>query len=511
MMNIRMKVLCTAAILAVLTLVVPVSADVINDFEGIAGNAIDWASDVSIDSDPNYSYDSTIGVTSGSQSVRLNQCGYAQTLSFRLDAAGKALFMANSYFSIDVSVAASGGTYTAGYTNIEEVAMNALGPGFTAVASGTPLQFYWWGSAPERTETLIVDYSDFRDAITATDYIEIILTTNPGGGAPCEIYFDNAQLFGGTGVLGAYENEVLADNPVLYLRLEEDTTTSTSSGNGPQADSSGNDYWGVHRANTEFRANEGIGNCRYLPGIDGQNAIAAGNAAEFDWTFDFSDDHAFAPDDISFELWFNADADLGAYAIFFQQVKTSEYQAPGLGNSEGTLRVYTGNPTNPIPPDPNDPNEISQFWWYTNVETPQDDQWHQVVVTYQESYGTADEMAIQLYLDGNLENSTVVGDATWPARLGPEFDHVVIGGANDLGYVWNSFKGFVDEFAIYEGILSADRIGVHYSAGLCAMSKGDLTGDCKVDMDDFSVLAATWMLCNDPNSFGTDPACGPTW
>ena len=312
MMDIQIKVLC-AVTLAVLTLAVPASADVINDFEGTAGNAVDWNGGTPISVDDSsinpsvYDYDSTIGVTSGSQSLLLNKCGYAQTLSFQLDAAQKAVFMNNSYFSIDVTVAASGGVYTAGYTNIEEVAMNAPGPGFTAVASGTPLQFYWWGSAGERTETLIVDYSDFRDAITATDYIEIVITTNPGGGAPCEIYFDNAQLFGGLGKLRAYEEEVLADSPVLYLQMEVDGAYNSGSGNGVMIDSSGNDYWAAYRADSEFVPNGGIGNCRYLPNVGGQNALAAGKAAEFDWTFDFSDDHAFAPDDITFEFWFNID------------------------------------------------------------------------------------------------------------------------------------------------------------------------------------------------------------
>ena len=277
-------------------------------------------------------------------------------------------------------------------------------------------------------------------------------------------------------------------------------------------DSSGNNFWAAYRADVEFWANEGIGNCRYLPGNDGQNAIGAANSTEFPgWTFDFSDTYAFAADDISFELWFNADADLGAYNVFFHQVGTRLYQAPGLGNSDGTLRVLNGRPTNPIPPDPNDPNESSQFWWYTGVETPLDGQWHQAVVTYQESYGTADEMQIQLYLDGKFQASTVVGDATWPARLGPELDHVVIGGVNDIGYVWNSYKGLVDEFAIYDGVLSADRIAIHYAAGMCEMSQGDITGDCKVDFADFAVVVMDWLGCNDPNLFGSDPDCGPTW
>lgn len=478
------------------------------DWEGVADNAIDWGNKLPVTDPSNaaiYQFDTSVGVTSGSQSLHVNQAGYTQSLALRLDTAGRAAFMANSIFSIDVSVAASGGDYTAGYTNIEQVAMNAPGPGFVAVTGDTPLQFYWWGTAGARTQTLVIDYSAFRQQITTTEYIEIVFAMNTGSGAPDDIYFDNARFTGGTGALGSYPDEVMLDNPVLYLRLEADTPTNTSSGNGVQIDSSSNNYWAAHRANTQFRSNEGIGNCRYFPATGNQNSIAAANAAAFPgWTFDFSDTYAFAPDDITFEFWFNSDAnDMSPYAIFFQQVKTDYGKAPGLGNSSGTFRVLNGNPT--------DTDTATEHWWYTNVPVPLDGRWHQVVLTYRESYGTADEMAIGFYLDAEPVASTIVGDATWPAGLGPELDHVLIGGANDMGYTWNNYKGLIDEFAIYAGVLPADRIAVHYAAGLCAMSKGDVTGDCKVDMQDFAVVAGTWLDCNDPALFGSDPACGPTW
>lgn len=505
------KVLVMTALVAAFTYVPSAYALQIASWENTPDNCIDWAAPQPSIDDPSvmpsiYEYESAVGVTSGAKSLHVNQAGYAQRLALRLNAAGRTAFMANSVFSIDVSVAASDGVYTAGYTNIEEVAMNAPGAGFQAVASQTPLQFYWWGTAGARTQTLTINYSDFRQAVTATDYIEIVFTINTGAGAPDDIYFDNAQLLGGTGVLGGYQSEVMADDPALYLRLEENSVPD-GGGNGTLTDSSGNGYWAAHRSLTQFIPDGGIGNCRYLTGVDGNNAIAAANAAAFPgWTFDFLDSYAFAPDDISFEFWFNSDAnDLAPYAMFFQQVKTRNYQAPGLGNSGGTFRVLSGDPT------AEEVTANAERWWYTNVPLPLDGRWHHVVVTYQETYGTADQMAIQFYLDGELAASTVVGDPTRPAKLGPEMDHVLLGGANDLGYIWNVFKGMIDEFAVYPGILPPDRVATHYGAGLCAMSKGDITGDCKVDMADFAQIASTWMLCNDPALFGSDPDCSPTW
>lgn len=432
--------------------------------------------------------------------------------------------MNNHLFSIDMSVAADDGTVTGGYTQIHSVYMNADGPGFTTVAGEPPIDFYWWSGSPERTQTLTIDYTDFRDAITSTGYIEIIFALNTGGGAPTTMYFDNARIYGGLGTLRPYPDEVLADSPALYLRLEEDSVLNTGSGSGLLTDSSVNGYWALWRANTEFRANAGIGNCRYLPALPddpatpdvtegNQNAIAAGNTGTFDWTFEFSDEFAFAPDDITFEFWYNSTAQtptdangLEPYAVFFQQVKDSFYQAPGMSNSGGTLRILSGDPN---------AAEIAagtQRWWYTNVPTPLDGQWHHVVVVYDESYGgDANRMGIQLYVDGDRAASTVVGDETRPARLGPEFDHLVIGGANDLGWSYNNYRGLIDEFAIYPGILPADRVAAHFNAGMCAMSRGDLTGDCRVDMEDFAVIARDWLLCNDPDLFGVDLDCVPNW
>lgn len=517
-MSIRiLNLLAVAALLTISGLVCPTYAVVIGDWESGMDGWIDWGKGAT------YTPGAGVGVTLNSGSLRVDQSGWGQSLSIKLQDNGLVdAFMNNSYFSIDVSVAANDGSITGGYSQVYSVSMNAAGPGFTTVAGDTPINFYWWSGSTERTQTLIVDYSDFRNAITSTGYVEIVLTLNTGDGAPTDMYFDNARLYGGLGILRAYAEEVLSDEPVLYLRLEEDTAVNTSSGFGPQADSSGSNYWAAHRAETLFIPNGGIGNCRYLLGLvddpgtseneGNRNGIAGANSTEFPgWTFDFSDDYAFAPDDITFEFWYNtipatpADANgLRAYGIFFQQVKADYSKAPGMAyNEDGTFRVLTGDP-NLVAPE-------SERWWYTGVTAPVDGQWHQVVITYQESYGTADEMAIQLYLDGDFAASTVVGGPERPAKLGPELDHVVIGGANDIGWTYSDYTGYIDEFAIYAGVLAADRIGIHYGAGLCAMSRGDLTGDCKVDLQDFAELASTWLLCNDPALFGTDPDCGPTW
>lgn len=163
-------------------------------FAGIIGN---WETDLDGWADwgagAAYTAAQTEGVTVGSGSLLVEQTGWGQSLSIGLSEAQKADFMANSILSIDVSVAATPGI-TAGFSQVASVNMNGNGPGWTTVIEGNPINFYWWDGRPDETQTLQVDYSAFKAALADTSYIEIIFTLNNGGGAPSQMYFDNAQL-----------------------------------------------------------------------------------------------------------------------------------------------------------------------------------------------------------------------------------------------------------------------------------------------------------------------------
>jgi hypothetical protein len=178
------------------------AVDVIGSWESMPTSGDGWVSwsdsQAAIETLPAKYQAGTVGATLGSQSVHLITTGWSQTLAIKLQNIGMMdEFMSHDTFSIDVSVAASGGAYTAGYTQIAAVAMNAPGPGFKDVVSGNPINYYWWSTSPQRTTTLNVYYSAFRGQITnPNSYIEIILATNTGGGAPPDIYFDNARLSG---------------------------------------------------------------------------------------------------------------------------------------------------------------------------------------------------------------------------------------------------------------------------------------------------------------------------
>ena len=148
----------------------------------------------------------TVGVTLDSYSAGVDLSGWGQALKYQFGApSNKALFMQNDTFSIDFGVAASGGAYTAGYTHLQKIIMNNASAGWVEVGGGggtNPMAtLYWWAEAGERTTTVTVDYSAYVANITdvnpdgtGTGYIEIIIETQTGGGAPSQMYFDKAEL-----------------------------------------------------------------------------------------------------------------------------------------------------------------------------------------------------------------------------------------------------------------------------------------------------------------------------
>jgi len=181
--------------LTVLLLSMTASAVVINSFEGTAGNAIDWSDKLSIDGNPNYSYDSSVGVTNGSQSAHLsNATGWAQTLALRLDYSQRVAFMPNSVFSIDISVPANFAGSTSGWAEIYNVTLNTEGYGWHDQFTAPAMQFGFWENSPVQTKTLTFDYSAAKGSMPAVPgWIEIVFATNSDG-THSNLYFDNAQL-----------------------------------------------------------------------------------------------------------------------------------------------------------------------------------------------------------------------------------------------------------------------------------------------------------------------------
>lgn len=314
----------------------------------------------------------------------------------------------------------------------------------------------------------------------------------------------------------SYVQEVNENNPVVWVRFEDEENPS---------DSAGDDDWvGYGSALDIVEQVGGIGNSGLLNGLSGDGvygaAVAGGpNSPPMDPNEAigyevFGDQYAIVPNDITIEMWYKTIPDDPSmepdeFGWFFQQhgAYTNEDVAPAVGNGGGSFRISDGNNL-----------------WYTGVGTKFDGEWHHLVVTYDEDYNNVpNNLNVQLYVDGLLRAEELATETTH-SFLGPELSHMMIGAENDIGNTYNIFKGYVDEFAIYEGVLDANSIEDHYWAWTpknCdelwsrggpdeqALKNADIDKDCQVNFTDFALFAQQWAYCNDP-TIGP-PECPANW
>ena len=118
-----------------------------------------------------------------------------------------AAFQANTMIEFDWQVAPS--ATTTGYSQLYQFVLNGPGAGYTgfggasnstsanATATGTVNQNPPYSG---QVNHIVIDYSKFKAALTGTGYIQFGITTNNGGGAPADFYFDNFQLTGAPAV-----------------------------------------------------------------------------------------------------------------------------------------------------------------------------------------------------------------------------------------------------------------------------------------------------------------------
>lgn len=147
------------------------------------------------------------------QSLQVNQAGYYQGLSIKLENIPGAIaaFTNNNLLNFTFSVPAA--TNTAGYSQLFQLVVNNAGTGFYGVpfstntwsetgstgnnsATGQP-NFYYGPAGSVRSQTVTFNYSSLLPLITTnTSYIELIFIFNNGGGAPANFYVNNVNLSG---------------------------------------------------------------------------------------------------------------------------------------------------------------------------------------------------------------------------------------------------------------------------------------------------------------------------
>ncbi len=144
--------------------------------------------------------------------------------------------------------------------------------------------------------------------------------------------------------------------------------------------------------------------------------------------------------------------------------------------------------------------------------------WHHVVVTWNgiDPDGITVGKAAT-YFDGvnnfvDLDGTAAIPSSYW------ESDNIDIYGGDEVrvGSAYNNamvddqlwFRGDIAVLRVYNGALSQGTVEDLYTAGMPTMTEasptvictgnieGDLSGDCQVDLEDFAMFAADWMLCN---------------
>jgi len=247
-----------------------------------------------------------------------------------------------------------------------------------------------------------------------------------------------------------YQSTVLDDNPLLYFRFED----ADMNDGAPVADLGSVGRGGIYIAADTTPmvptiGTPGTGQAAYMPQQTTINE--AGNCVDI-----WDRDGDFSLQDVTYEAWIKiAQGDLvDRYSRIFQ------YNGDYLRESGPEIMMHSSTE---MPPEGAYGVAGGDMTTYGFAAPTDDGNWHHIVVTYN---STGSGVLKELYVDG-----VSVGTASAPNNLSYDFDRITIGAHGHRWWIFCELLGAIDEFAIYEGVLSTDRVIVHYNAG--ADSDGD--------------------------------------
>ncbi|MFC1782887.1 right-handed parallel beta-helix repeat-containing protein, partial [Planctomycetota bacterium] len=227
-----------------------------------------------------------------------------------------------------------------------------------------------------------------------------------------------------------YYTEVMTENPVGYWRLNETVASGTTANDSSTA--------GTNDGNYENGVTQDV--TAYLIGD---------SAAEFD----ASDDRVSVPDDgslkpaaISLEAWIKPDTGIGTYdSVIMKSTNSGWTDGYGLYYSGGNLIFFVNN------------------YSTASVAAPITlDQWSYVVATYSVADGE-----LRLYINDNAPVT-----AAYSTTITHTTNSLLIGqGTGSNGYTW---KGRLDEVAIYDTALTPAQVSDHYNASLGTVTEVDI-------------------------------------
>ncbi len=118
-------------------------------------------------------------------------------------------------------------------------------------------------------------------------------------------------------------------------------------------------------------------------------------------------------------------------------------------------------------------------------------EWHNLIATWTLQEG----FTYNLYVDGKLIRQVSIN--SWEVE--PWHYGIAIGATNNAGAVSNYWDGLIDEVKVYNYALSLEEIAEEWYAGsgqvtCLAPPAYDLSGDCMVDLNDFTLLTTEWLV-----------------
>ena len=216
-------------------------------------------------------------------------------------------------------------------------------------------------------------------------------------------------------------------------------------------------------------------------GVDGVgNAISFNNDGDFVAISD-SDFFNFYPQGFTASFWYKAKDPLTAWVI-----PMSKLDVGVAGWLIGTDHLY---------PAPNYTFILESPWYRLDGgATPDigDGQWHLMTVTYDPV-----DTTIRAFTDGDEDSSLVLDISAAPLAAAP----LSIGGRDtEL-----SINGEIDDVKIFSYALTPAQVAQEYvnynpSEWICLEDTNnpliyDLSGDCRVTLEDFAMFAAEWLGC----------------
>lgn len=253
----------------------------------------------------------------------------------------------------------------------------------------------------------------------------------------------------------AYRDVVMTDNPLSFWEFED-----ASSANGDVClDSATRAY----KNGTYITNGTGVADIALVPGkvgqaaqLNGSGSGGAGNCIDI-WdgaAYPYSlskDSFGYPLQTVSLEAWIKSST-TGGYARIMQHngaYNTLDgYGIGSYGSTTGDITVIGAGTT-----------------WYTGTGNVFDGEWHHIVVTYNpllDNEDGIDDMYEYVYIDGVGKWGNVIEDGA----LGFSYDRLTLGSEGNRWYLYNGFVGLLDEVAIYDTVLSADRVAAHYAAGI---------------------------------------------